>query len=86
MRFTLTANDVVHGFWIPAFMIQMQNLPGVTNQLEFAATKLGTFPGRCNILCGRNHSQMLFNVKVVTPEEYESYIQSLVAEEKAAIS
>jgi len=86
VRFTLTANDVVHGFWIPAFMIQMQNLPGVTNQLEFAATKLGTFPGRCNILCGRNHSQMLFNVKVVTPEEYESYIQSLVAEEKAAIS
>lgn len=86
VRFTLTANDVVHGFWIPAFMIQMQNLPGVTNQLEFAATKLGTFPGRCNILCGRNHSQMLFNVKVVTPEEYKNYIQSLVAEEKAAIS
>jgi cytochrome c oxidase subunit II len=86
VRFTLTANDVVHGFWIPAFMIQMQNLPGVTNQLEFSATKLGTFPGRCNILCGRNHSQMLFNVKVVTPAEYESYIQSLVAEEKAVTS
>ena len=86
VRFTLTANDVVHGFWIPAFMIQMQNLPGVTNQLEFSASKLGTFPGRCNILCGRNHSQMLFNVKVVTPAEYESYIQSLVAEEKAVIS
>lgn len=86
VRFTLTASDVVHGFWIPAFMIQMQNLPGVTNQLEFSAAKLGTFPGRCNILCGRNHSQMLFNVKVVTPAEYESYIQSLVAEEKAVNS
>ena len=84
VRFTLTANDVVHGFWIPAFMIQMQNLPGVTNQLEFSANKLGTFPGRCNILCGRNHSQMLFNVKVVTPSEYQTYIQGLVAEEKAA--
>ena len=86
VRFTLTASDVVHGFWIPAFMIQMQNLPGVTNQLEFSAAKLGTFPGRCNILCGRSHSQMLFNVKVVTPAEYESYIQSLVAEEKAVNS
>ena len=84
VRFTLTANDVVHGFWIPAFMIQMQNLPGVTNQLEFSANKLGTFPGRCNILCGRNHSQMLFTVKVVTPSEYQTYIQGLVAEEKAA--
>ena len=84
VRFTLTANDVVHGFWIPAFMIQMQNLPGVTNKLEFSANKLGTFPGRCNILCGRNHSQMLFTVKVVTPAEYQTYIEGLVAEEKAA--
>ncbi len=86
VRFTLDANDVVHGFWIPAFMIQMQNLPGVTNQLEFTANKLGTYPGRCNILCGRNHAQMLFTVKVVTPQEYQSYIEGLVAQEKAAIA
>ena len=77
VRFTITSNDVVHGFWIPAFMIQMQNLPGVTNKLEFTAKKLGTYPGRCNILCGRNHTQMLFSVKVVTPAEYESYLESL---------
>lgn len=86
VRFTLDAKDVVHGFWIPAFMIQMQNLPGVTNQLEFTANKLGTYPGRCNILCGRNHAQMLFTVKVVTPQEYQSYIEGLVAQEKAAIA
>lgn len=79
VRFTLTANDVVHGFWIPAFMIQMQNLPGETNHLQFTANKLGEFPGRCNILCGRNHSQMLFKVKVVTPEQYQNYINSLKA-------
>jgi cytochrome c oxidase subunit 2 len=86
VRFTLDANDVVHGFWIPAFMIQMQNLPGVTNKLEFTANKLGTYPGRCNILCGRNHSQMLFSVKVVTLAEYEKYLQDLVAEEKAGLA
>jgi cytochrome c oxidase subunit 2 len=79
VRFTLTANDVVHGFWIPAFMIQMQNLPGVTNKLEFTANKLGTYPGRCNILCGRNHTQMIFSVKVVTPSEYERYLETLKA-------
>lgn len=79
VRFTITANDVVHGFWIPAFMIQMQNLPDKTNQLQFTANKLGTFPGRCNILCGRNHSQMLFKVKVVTPDQYQNYINSLKA-------
>ena len=77
VRYTITSNDVVHGFWIPAFMIQMQNLPGVTNSLEFTANKLGTYPGRCNILCGRNHSQMLFTVKVVTPTEYKAYLETL---------
>jgi cytochrome c oxidase subunit 2 len=79
VRYTITSNDVVHGFWIPAFMIQMQNLPGVTNSLEFTANKLGTYPGRCNILCGRNHSQMLFTVKVVTPSEYKAYLETLKA-------
>lgn len=79
VRFTLTSNDVVHGFWIPAFMIQMQTLPHVENHLEFAAEKLGTFPGRCNILCGRNHSEMLFTVKVVTPEQYQTYLSNLKA-------
>jgi cytochrome c oxidase subunit 2 len=79
VRYTITSNDVVHGFWIPAFMIQMQNLPGVTNHLEFTANKLGTYPGRCNILCGRNHAQMLFTVKVVTPTEYKAYLETLKA-------
>lgn len=77
VRYTINSNDVVHGFWIPEFMIQMQNLPGVTNYLEFTANKLGDFPGRCNILCGRNHAQMLFTVRVVTPAEYETYISNL---------
>lgn len=79
VRFKITASDVVHGFWIPAFMIQIQNIPGVENELEFTANELGEFVGRCNILCGRQHSQMLFKVKVVTPAEYDSYIASLRA-------
>ena len=79
VRFTLTSSDVVHGFWIPAFMIQMQTLPGVTNHLEFTANTIGTYPGRCNILCGREHSQMIFTVKVVTPAQYESYLSTLKA-------
>ncbi len=79
VRYSITSDNVVHGFWIPAFMIQIQNLPGVTNHLEFTANKLGSFPGRCNILCGRNHSQMLFTLKVVTSTEYKSYLETLKA-------
>jgi len=77
VRFTLTSNDVVHGFWIPAFMIQLQNLPGVTNHIEFTANKIGSYPGRCNILCGRDHTRMLFTVKVVSPADYQSYLAQL---------
>jgi cytochrome c oxidase subunit 2 len=58
-------------------MIQMQNLPGITNHLEFTANKIGAYPGRCNILCGRNHSLMLFNVKVVTLAEYKAYLETI---------
>ena len=79
MRFTFTASDVIHSFWVPEFMIQMQNIPGVKNQLEFTANELGEYRGFCNILCGRQHSQMRFTVKVVTPAEYDTYIQSLKA-------
>ena len=79
VHFNIHSNDVVHGFWIPAFMIQIQNLPGVTNHIEFTAKKLGEYPGRCNILCGRNHSQMVFKVKVVTPSEYQAYVDSIKA-------
>ncbi len=79
VRFKITSNDVVHGFWIPAFMIQIQNLPDKTNYIQFTAQELGEFPGRCNILCGRNHTQMIFKVKVVTPEQYQAYLDSIKA-------
>ena len=79
VRYTITATDVVHGFWIPAFMIQMQNIPGVTNSLEFTANEIGEYPGRCNILCGRNHSQMLFTIKVVSQADYQQYLETLKA-------
>ncbi|PHX66398.1 MAG: cytochrome C oxidase subunit II [Actinobacteria bacterium] len=77
VRYTFTGNDVIHGFWVPAFMISIQNIPGVTNQLEFTAKKLGEYPGRCNMHCGRAHSQMRFTVKVVTPADYATYLESI---------
>ena len=77
VRFKLTSNDVVHAFFVPAFMSQKQNLPGVTNYLQLTAQELGEFPGFCNILCGRNHTQMRFTVKVVTPAQYQSYLETI---------
>ena len=79
VRFTITATDVDHSFYIPAFMIQRMNIPGAPSQLEFTAKKLGEYPGRCAMHCGRNHSGMRFTVKVVSAIEYQSYINSLKA-------
>ena len=77
VRFELTSSDVNHSFWIPAFMMKMDNLAGVTNRFEVTPTKEGTYPGRCAELCGRNHSLMLFTVKVVSPSEYQQQISKL---------
>ena len=58
-------------------MMKMDNLAGVTNRFEVTPTKEGTYPGRCAELCGRNHSLMLFTVKVVSPSEYQQQISKL---------
>jgi cytochrome c oxidase subunit 2 len=79
IRFNLTSNDVVHGFQIHDFMSQIQTLPGVENHIEFVANKIGTYRGYCNILCGRSHTYMRFSVKVVSPAEYQTYINSIKA-------
>jgi cytochrome c oxidase subunit 2 len=55
----------------------MQALPGVTNYFQFTANKLGEYRGYCNILCGRSHTYMRFNVKVVTLAEYNAYLETL---------
>jgi len=75
--YTITSSDVVHGFWIPAFMSQRQNLPGVTSEIAFTANKIGEYPGVCNIFCGRSHTYMRFTLKVVSQVEYQKYLETL---------
>lgn len=77
VRFVLTSPDVIHSFWVPSFLFKMDVVPGRANQFELTPTQQGTFAGRCAELCGTYHSQMLFWVKVVSPEEYEQHMQEL---------
>jgi cytochrome c oxidase subunit 2 len=71
VRFVLTSPDVNHSFWIPAFLMKMDLIPSRVNQFEVTPTKVGRFAGKCAELCGTYHSQMLFWVEVVEPEDYE---------------
>ena len=80
VRFVLTSPDVIHSFYVPAFLFKMDVIPGRTNQFELTPDRLGTYRGKCAELCGIDHSRMLFNVKVVTKAEYQAHIASLRAQ------
>ncbi len=79
VEFYLTARDVIHSFWVPAFLQKMDMIPGRVNKFQVVPTQEGTFRGKCAELCGAYHSQMLFNVKVVSRAEYEKHISELRA-------
>ncbi len=79
IRFELNSPDVIHSFWVPAFLFKMDVIPGKTNAFELTPDKIGTFAGRCAELCGVDHARMLFQVKVVERAEFDEYIADLKA-------
>ena len=79
VEFVLTTRDVIHSFWVPAFLHKMDMIPGRVNRFQVVPTQEGQFKGKCAELCGAYHSQMLFNVNVVSREEYEAHMADLRA-------
>ncbi|MEV5280214.1 cytochrome c oxidase subunit II [Streptomyces sp. NPDC051994] len=79
VRFVLTSRDVIHDFWVVPFLMKMDVIPGHTNSFEVTPNQEGTFLGKCAELCGVDHSRMLFNVKVVSPERYQQHLKELAA-------
>jgi len=80
VEFQLTANDVIHSFWVPAFLTKLDMIPGRVNTFQVVPTREGTFAGKCAELCGAYHSEMLFNLKVVSVAEYDKHIADLKAQ------
>ncbi|MEU0967725.1 cytochrome c oxidase subunit II [Streptomyces sp. NPDC005917] len=77
VRFVLTSRDVIHSFWVLPFLMKMDVIPGRTNAFQVTPNQEGTFRGKCAELCGVDHSRMLFNVKVVSPERYQQHLKDL---------
>ncbi len=77
VQFILTSRDVIHSFWVIPFLMKMDVIPGHTNRFEVTPNREGTFKGKCAELCGVDHSRMLFNVKVVSPERYQQHLKDL---------
>lgn len=76
-RFELRTPDVIHSFGVPGFLMKMDVMPGQENSFQVTPKTEGTYAGKCYELCGVYHSRMLFNVDVVSAEEYDAYLQQL---------
>jgi cytochrome c oxidase subunit II len=76
VRIQMTASDVIHGYLVPAFGIQMDASPGRLNEMWFKADKVGTYYGQCTQICGVKHAYMPIEYKVVTQPEFDAWTAS----------
>ncbi len=74
VKLIMTSEDVLHDFYIPAFRVKMDTVPGKYTTLWFQATKLGTFDFYCALYCGTEHARMIGTVTVMKPREYEQWL------------
>jgi cytochrome c oxidase subunit 2 len=73
IKLLLTSEDVIHSFFVPAFRIHMDVLPGRYTSVWFQATKPGTYHLFCSQYCGTDHSSMVGTVHVLKQDEYEDW-------------
>jgi cytochrome c oxidase subunit 2 len=75
VRIQTTGADVIHSFAVPAFGIKIDSVPGRLNETWFKATKVGMFYGQCSELCGKDHAFMPIAVRVVSDQEFASWVE-----------
>ena len=81
VRFVATAQDVIHSFWVPDLLFKRDVIPGgdaQTTRWEVDFNSEGIFVGRCAELCGAYHAFMNFEMRVVSPEDYQTFIDARV--------
>src|SRR5687768_12371688 len=74
VRVLLTAADVIHAWWVPAFGMKKDAIPGFVNELWFRADKPGIYRGQCAELCGYDHAFMPVVVEVKSQAEYDTWL------------
>jgi cytochrome c oxidase subunit II len=76
VRLNISANDVIHAFWVPEFRLKQDAIPGQETHLSFTPNRVGTYPLICAELCGAYHGGMNTRVIVQSPEEYKAWEDS----------
>ena len=74
VRFLVTANDVIHSWWVPALAVKRDAIPGFINETWARPTEQGIYRGQCSELCGKSHGFMPIVVNVVSEEEYGQWL------------
>ena len=80
VRFLITANDVLHAWWVPALAVKRDAIPGFINEAWTKAEETGVYRGQCAELCGRDHGFMPIVVNVVEEPEYNEWLSGKKAE------
>ncbi|WP_269532817.1 cytochrome c oxidase subunit II [Chitinimonas sp. BJYL2] len=75
VRILTTANDVIHSWWVPAFSVKQDAIPGFIRDTWFKAEKEGVYRGQCVELCGKDHGFMPIVVHVVSEEKYKVWVE-----------
>ena len=75
VKLTMTSEDVIHSFYIPAFRVKYDVLPGRYTRAWFQATKAGEYHLFCAEYCGTKHSEMIGTVTVLEPDQYERWLE-----------
>ena len=70
IHFDLQSDDVIHSFYIPAFLFKRDVIPGVHNTFDLTIDQAGTYSGQCAEFCGLYHDQMLFSIRAVPPADF----------------
>ncbi len=74
IRYLLTANDVLHAWWVPAFSVKRDAVPGYVNEGWFQVDKPGIYRGQCAELCGKDHGFMPIVVEAVSRPEFDAWL------------
>ncbi|MEA2625347.1 MAG: cytochrome c oxidase subunit [Candidatus Binatota bacterium] len=75
VRLTMSSEDVIHSFFMPAFRVKMDVLPGRYTTAWFQATRPGTYPLYCAEYCGTLHSGMIGQIVVMHPDAYQAWLE-----------
>jgi cytochrome c oxidase subunit 2 len=86
VRFLLTADDVIHAWWVPALGMKKDAIPGFVNEIWAVIEEPGTYRGQCAELCGKDHGFMPIVIEAKSPDEYKQWVAAYKAEQQTQLA